>query len=92
MKARRSFSWDEEYREFLRLLGNTIWYLRKQRGLSQAELAQRANISPSYLSRLEANSGKHPNCPSIKILFDLAKSMESDLATILWCIEDVKRY
>lgn len=91
MKAERSLSWDEEYREFLRLLGNTIWYLRKRRGLSQAELAQRANISPSYLSRLEANSGKCPTRSSIKVLFDLAKIMESDLATILWYIEDIKR-
>lgn len=91
MKAERAAPQDEAYREFLRMLGNTIWYLRKQRGLSQAELAQRANISVGYLSRLEAGPGKYPIRPSIKALFDLAMGLETDLETIICYIGDVKR-
>lgn len=91
MKKGRAATQDEAYKEFLRLLGNTIWYLRKQRDLSQAELAQRANISAAYLSRLEAKPGKYPIRPSIKALFDLATGLETDLETILWCMEDAKR-
>jgi transcriptional regulator with XRE-family HTH domain len=34
-------------------LGMTIKYLRQARHLSQAELAKRVEISPSYLSQLE---------------------------------------
>lgn len=88
MKEERAATQDGAYREFLRLLGHTIWYLRKKRGLSQAELAQRANISVGYLSRLEAGSGKYPIRPSIKALFDIATDLETDLKTIICYIED----
>jgi transcriptional regulator with XRE-family HTH domain len=34
-------------------LGNTIRFYRKQRRLSQAELAEKANISVTFLSKIE---------------------------------------
>ena len=36
-----------------KIIGNKIQEIRKQRGLTQEQLAERVNISPHYLSALE---------------------------------------
>lgn len=57
----------------LKALGSRIASLRKSRGLSQEELAEKASISYSYLTKIEA-----PNCDvsfSIETLFDLADAL-----------------
>ena len=51
-------------------LGKRIRYLRAKRGLTQEELASRANISTKYLQNLE---GKKPKVASIITLEKLAK-------------------
>ena len=42
--------------EKYRILGLNIAYYRKQRGLSQNELAERINISRTHMSRIETAS------------------------------------
>ena len=57
----------------LKLLGSRIASLRKSQGLSQEDLAEKASISYSYLTKIEA-----PNCDisfSIETLFDLADAL-----------------
>lgn len=42
-----------------RLLGLTIAYYRKLRGLTQAELAEATNLSRTHISNIEAPNGKN---------------------------------
>lgn len=57
----------------LQAFGYRIAYLRKSEGLTQEQLAEKASISYSYLTKIEA-----PNCYtsiSIETLFDLADAL-----------------
>lgn len=49
----------EEYREQYRLLGLRIAYYRKKRGWTQEEFSDKVGCSIGFLSRIEANNGKH---------------------------------
>lgn len=63
-------------------LGIAIASLRKLRGMSQEALAERANISRSLLSVIEAPNAA--NSFSLETLFDIADALEispSDLLT-----------
>ena len=40
-------------RQHLKLLGNTIRRFRDQAGLSQEELAEKANLHPVYIGKIE---------------------------------------
>ena len=57
-----------------RLLGLTIAYYRKLRGLSQAELAEATNLSRTHISNIEAPNGK--TSISLNKLFDIADVLE----------------
>ena len=57
-----------------RLLGLTIAYYRKLRGLTQAELAEATNISRTHISNIEAPNGK--TSISLNKLFDIADVLE----------------
>lgn len=62
-----------KHKKNLKALSSRIASLRKSRGLSQEELAEKASISYSYLTKIEA-----PNCDvsfSIETLFDLADAL-----------------
>lgn len=48
-------------------LGNTIKDIRKQRGISQTELAELCDISQTYLSQIE-NDQKEPNMATLKVI------------------------
>ena len=55
-------------------LALNISYYRKKKGLSQIELAEKANISRTHLSKIEA-----PNVLqafSLNILFEIAEALE----------------
>ena len=57
-------------------IGLNIAYHRKQKGLSQIELAEKAGISRSFISAIEA-----PRMPigiSFESLFDIAEALELD--------------
>lgn len=57
-----------------RLLGLTIAYYRKLRGLTQAELAEATNLSRIHISNIEAPNGK--TSISLNKLFDIADVLE----------------
>lgn len=57
-----------------RLLGLTIAYYRKLRGLTQAELAEATNLSRTHISNIEAPNGK--TSISLNKLFDIADVVE----------------
>ena len=57
-----------------RLLGLTIAYNRKLRGLTQAELAEATNLSRTHISNIEAPNGK--TSISLNKLFDIAEVLE----------------
>ncbi len=55
-------------------LGLNIAYYRKRAGLTQEQLAERADISRSHLSAIEAPNIIRPF--SLEILFDLANALD----------------
>lgn len=57
-----------------RLLGLTIAYYRKLRGLTQAELAEATNLSRTHISNIEAPNGK--TSISLNKLFGIAEVLE----------------
>lgn len=57
-----------------RLLGLTIAYYRKLRGLTQAELAEATNLSRTHISNIEAPNGK--TSISLNKLFDISDVLE----------------
>ncbi len=62
-------------KEIKTLFGIRVKELRKNRGLSQEELAEKTDISSKYLSRVEM--GQH--FPSIDTLESLAKALQVEL-------------
>ena len=43
------------------MIGKNIYWLRKEKGLTLSELAERANIAKSYLSNIERNINQNPS-------------------------------
>lgn len=62
------------------MIGKKISVLRKYKGLSLSELAQRADISKSYLSNIERNLNQNP---SINIVMKIADVLEVDFQDLL---------
>jgi XRE family transcriptional regulator of biofilm formation len=62
------------------MIGNNIHYIRKLRGLTLSELAERAKISKSYLSNMERNLNKNP---SLQIIKKVASALDIDFRTLL---------
>jgi transcriptional regulator with XRE-family HTH domain len=57
------------------LIGKRIQELRKQRGLSQEQIAEKAEISSNYLSRIEC--GKEN--PTLDMLVKLASALKVEM-------------
>jgi transcriptional regulator with XRE-family HTH domain len=64
----------------LRRLATVLPQLRKKRNLTQVELAQRAEMTRSHLSLLEAGHRKNP---SIEILKRLARALDVPVTALL---------
>ena len=62
-------------------IGITISGLRKLRGMSQEQLAEKAEISRTYLSSIEAPGMMQPF--SLEILFNIADALNVDPAELL---------
>ena len=58
------------------MVGKRIAEIRKARGYSLSELAEKANISKSYLSNIERQLNKNP---SIQVLIKIAQVLQVDL-------------
>ena len=57
------------------LLGARIKELRKRRGLSQEQLAEKIGVDPKHLSRIEVGRG----FPSLEALDNIARSLDVDI-------------
>ena len=68
---------DYERANKLRLLGLTIAYYRKARGLTQFELAEIIQLSRTHMSNIEAPNVK--TTISLNALFDIADALEVDV-------------
>jgi transcriptional regulator with XRE-family HTH domain len=62
-------------KDVLRKLGARLKEIRKARGLTQEALAEKVDLSPQYLSRLE---GGHQS-PSIETMARLAEALDLEL-------------
>ncbi len=62
------------------MIGQNIYRLRTQSGITLTELAERAGISKSYLSSIERNVKQNP---SIQVMEKIALVLDVDLKTLL---------
>lgn len=62
------------------MIGNNISAIRKQKGYTLSELAERTGISKSYLSNIERNLKQNP---SIHVMEKIAAELRVDLKTLL---------
>ena len=65
----------ERHTEEMRLLGHTIAFYRRARGLTQSELAEAVQISRTHMSNIEAPNS-HTSL-SLNKLMDIAEARES---------------
>lgn len=61
-------------------LGDRIRALRKDMGISQTELARRAEITKGYMSQIESNQAPRP---SATVLFNVAQALGVTVADLL---------
>ncbi len=59
-------------------IGRIIGETRKSMGISQEELAHRADIDRTYISQIERGIGN----PSLFVIFRVAKSLDLSLAKL----------
>lgn len=62
------------------MIGKNIYNLRKQKGYTLSELAERAGVSKSYLSSIERDLKQNP---SIQVMEKVASVFEVDLESLL---------
>ena len=62
------------------MIGRNIYQIRKKKGFTLSELAERAGISKSYLSNIERSINQNP---SIQVLEKIAFVLEADLNMLL---------
>ncbi|QGH33853.1 helix-turn-helix domain-containing protein [Gracilibacillus salitolerans] len=62
------------------MIGTNINRIRKRRNLTLSELAERADVSKSYLSNIEHNLNDNP---SIQIVEKLAEVLNVEVVTLL---------
>lgn len=62
-------------------IGQSVRYLRQKKGISQEELAFRANLNMNSISMLERGL----NNVKIKTLYSIATALDMDVEDILHC-------
>ena len=65
---------DIERKNQLRMLGLTIAYYRKARGMTQSQLAEAVHISRTHMSNIEAPNTK--TSISLNLLLDIADALD----------------
>jgi len=74
-------------KEFARKLGRNIAKIRKEKGISQEELALRSGIDKSYISHIE-NGIKNITCYK---LFQIAKALNVNITKFFEDIHDNRK-
>lgn len=62
------------------MIGKKIAEIRRKRGMSLSELAERANVSKSYISGLERSINENP---SIQVINRIADILEVNVTTLI---------
>ncbi|MBW8348406.1 helix-turn-helix domain-containing protein [Bacillus sp. IITD106] len=62
------------------MIGTNIYEIRKSKGLTLTEVADRAGIAKSYLSNIERSVNKNP---SINVVEKIAKVLDVDVRILL---------
>jgi len=62
------------------MIGKNIYQIRKNKGLSLSELAERAKISKSYLSNIERNLNQNP---SVNMMEKIANVLDVEMQVLL---------
>lgn len=70
------------------LIGKNIRTIRKEKKLTQKELASRANITAAHLSHIESGQTKL----SVQTLNDIAVALDASIDLILGRIEPIRNY
>lgn len=65
---------EKRHQDKLRMLGLTIAYYRKLKGMTQITLAEKVDISRTHISNIEAPNGT--TSVSLETLFDIADALE----------------
>ena len=63
----------------LKALGARIRELRRERGLTQEELAERAGLHSRYISRIELGGANF----GVSVLFDIARGLSVEVIQVL---------
>lgn len=63
-------------------LGVRIAYIRKIRGLTQEQLAEKTGYSVSYLAKIKANTSEYPNLPSLDLLYRIADALNVPISKL----------
>ena len=70
---------DAQKREISEKVGARIRYLRRDRSLSQEELALRAGLNPAYYGQVERGT----KCPTIDTLYKISKALDVSLPELV---------
>jgi len=70
----------QEHADIYKKLRFNITYARKMQGLSQLQLAEKAGISRTHMSNIEAPSGD--TGLSLDVLFDIAAALDVPIAKL----------
>ncbi|GIO26981.1 helix-turn-helix domain-containing protein [Ornithinibacillus bavariensis] len=62
------------------MIGENLKRVRMERGLSLSELAEKANISKSYLSNMERHLNENP---SIHVIIKIAEALDVTIPTLV---------
>jgi XRE family transcriptional regulator, master regulator for biofilm formation len=62
------------------MIGTNIYQIRKKKGLTLSELAERSNVSKSYLSNIERNLNRNP---SIDVVRKIAYVLDVDFKSLI---------
>lgn len=76
---------EQKHADKYRIIGQTIKKYRKLKNLTQEQLADKASISISYLTKIEA-----PNCDqpfSLEVILDISEVLDVSVHQLL---EDIK--
>lgn len=76
---------EQKHADKYRIIGQTIKKYRKSKNLTQEQLADKASISISYLTKIEA-----PNCDqpfSLEVILDISEVLDVSIHQLL---EDIK--
>lgn len=75
----------QKHTDIYKTIGQTIKKYRKQKNLTQEQLADKINISISYLTKIEAVNCDQPF--SLEVLLDIAEGLDISIHDLLEDIE-----